>query len=157
MTSATNGDRRKTALREVLAAAGVVLSLIFVGYELRQNRQVARAAAVQAIADQSLDVILTWSSDPQSVQLLAQVLDGATPDAFSRDENAKLRLMFLALLRIAESRYRQAELGVVSDPTIFGGAASVLNSPYLEARWADLRGSVAPDFAERFETQYGLP
>ena len=75
--------QRRKGMRDTLAAVGVVLSLIFVGYELRQNTQVARAAAVQAIADQSLEVILAWTSDAESLRLLRHVLDGATPDAFT--------------------------------------------------------------------------
>jgi hypothetical protein len=46
------------AALETLEVTGVVLSFIFVGHELRQNTQVARAAAVQAISDQSVQVIL---------------------------------------------------------------------------------------------------
>lgn len=151
-----SSGQRGYGLRASLAAAGVVLSLIFVGFELRQNTQVARAAAVQAIADQSIDVILAWTTDEQSVLLLSEVLRGATPDEFTREENTKLRLMFLAQLRIAESRHRQAELGVITDPTIFGGAASTLRSPYLRAYWGSLKSSVAPDFALEFENEYGL-
>ena len=132
------------------------VSLVFVGYELRQNNQVARAAAVQAIADQSIEVINTFISDPESVRLLSGVLDGAAPADFTDVENTKLRLMFLAQLRIAESRYRQADLGVVNDPTIFGGAASALRSPYFRERWPSLRNSVAPDFAATFEVEYDL-
>ena len=151
-----NGTQRTRGIREAVAALGVIVSLGFVGYELRQNNQVARAAAIQAIADQSLEVINTWTSDEESVRLLSGVLAGATPEEFTAIENTKLRLMFLALLRIAESRQRQAELGVVNDPTIFGGAASALRSPYLRERWPTLRGSVAPDFAAIFEIEYGL-
>ncbi len=39
----------KKAIRETLAVLGVVASLIFVGYEIRQNTIAARAAAYQAI------------------------------------------------------------------------------------------------------------
>ena len=138
-------------VRESVAALGVIISLAFVGYELRQNNQVARAAAVQTISDQSIEVINTFISDQESVRLLSAVLDGATEADFTAVENTKLRLMFLAQLRIAESRYRQAELGVVNDPTIFGGAAATLRSPYFRGRWPDLRNSVAPDFAATFE------
>ena len=37
------------AIREALAALGVIASLLFVGFEIRQNTMVARASAYQAI------------------------------------------------------------------------------------------------------------
>lgn len=152
MSEPNSGSR----LREILAAIGVVLSLVFVGYELRQNTQVSKAAAIQGLADQSLDIILTWTSDGETVHLLTRVLAGETPDTFTADENTKIRLMFLAILRNAESRHRQTTLGILEDPTILGGAASIWRTPYLAERWPVLRESVAPDFAEAFELEYGL-
>jgi len=143
-------------LREGLAALGVILSLAFVGYEIRQNTQVSRAAAIQGVTDQSLETILAWSEDEQAVGLLGRVLSGAVPSDFTDNENTKLRLMYLASLRVAESRYRQRELGIIDDPTILGGSAAILRAPYLSERWDRLKSGVSPDFAADFEVEYGL-
>lgn len=143
-------------LREGLAALGVILSLVFVGYEIRQNTQVSRAAAIQGVTDQSLETILSWSEDEQAVALLGRVLKGAVPSDFTDDENTKLRLMYLASLRVAESRFRQSELGIIEDQTILGGSAAILRAPYLLERWEQLKSGVSPDFAASFEAEYGL-
>ena len=147
---------RSGPIRDSLAALGVVVSLLFVGYEIRQNTQVARAAAIQATADQSLQVIIAWAADEQAVRLMTRLLDGALPSEFSDDENTKLRFMFLATFRIMENRYRQSDLGLIDDPMIFTGRAAIYRSPYLAARWDEFRSAVVPDFAEQFEVDFGL-
>ena len=147
---------RGRVVREGLAALGVILSLAFVGYEIRQSTNVSRAAAIQGITDQSLETILAWSEDEQAVTLLRRVLNGEVPSDFTEDETMKLRLMYLATLRVAESRYRQTELGIIEDPTILGGSAALLRAPYLSKRWDRLKPAVSADFAEDFEAEYGL-
>ena len=42
------------------ATLGVIISLVFVGYEIRQNTNVARAAAVQAISEQVIQWQKIW-------------------------------------------------------------------------------------------------
>ena len=147
---------RGRTFREGLAALGVIVSLVFVGYEIRQNTQVSRAAAIQGVTDQSLETILSWSEDEQAVTLLGRVLNGEVPADFTDYENTKLRLMYLASLRAAESRYRQMELGLVDDPTILGGSAAILRAPYLAERWDGLKSGLSRDFAADFEVEYGL-
>jgi hypothetical protein len=139
-----------------LAALGVVLSLAFVGYEIRQNTQLSRAAAIQGQAELSAEIILSWIEDDEALSLLTRILNGALPSEFTEHENQKLRLMCLVVLRNAENRYRQRALGVLDRATVLGGSASILSAPYLSARWDTLRSAVAPDFAERFEEEYGI-
>ncbi len=143
-------------IRDIPAVLGVVLSLVFVGYEIRQNTQVAKAAAIQATAEQSMQISLTWSGDDLAIDLLTRILTGSLPPEFTEHENTKLRLMFLSALRAAESRYRQLQLGVLDDAGIMGGAASIYRTAYLAARWEVLRPAIPPDFAEQFEIEYGL-
>ena len=55
----------KEAIRETLGFLGVAASLIFVGWEIRQNTVVARAATRHAIVDNSFEFILSRASDPE--------------------------------------------------------------------------------------------
>jgi hypothetical protein len=103
-----------------------------------------------------LNTILAWTQDEQTVTLLDRVLKDEVPSDFTDYERMKLRLIYLAALRVAESRYRQSELGMIEDPTILGGAAAILRAPYLSEQWERLRSAVAPDFAADFEARYEL-
>ena len=147
---------RDRSIRDGLAALGVALSMLFVGYEVRQNTQVAKAAVIQGTVEQSLQLVIAWAADEQAVGLMTRLLNGALPSEFSDDENTKARLMFLGAFRIMEGRYRLNDLGLLEDPMVFGGRAAIYRSPYLAARWDELRPTLVRDFAERFEMDFGL-
>ena len=51
-------------LGEILAALGVVASLIYVGYQIRETRKAVRAATAQARTDPGVQLITTrYTSD----------------------------------------------------------------------------------------------
>ena len=141
---------------EGLAALGVVVSLLFVGYEIRQNTQVSRAASLEAQAELGAEIALNFLADAEVVQFFTRIADGALPSDFEKHENTKIRLMYVALLRSAEVRYRHKDLGILDDTSVLGGSASLFRYPYLAASWDQLKLVVAPDFAVRFEADYGL-
>ncbi len=47
-------------LIEAIAALGIIVTLVFVVLEIRQNTDVARSATVQAMAAQSYDAATPW-------------------------------------------------------------------------------------------------
>ena len=55
------------AIRETLAALGVIASMVFVGLEIRQSNVQARAAAYQAIGIAAAEVHDNWAHDRQFV------------------------------------------------------------------------------------------
>ncbi len=58
---------------EVLAVIGVISSLVFVAFEIRQNTLVSRAASIQAMADASIQISLAWADDDEGLALLDRV------------------------------------------------------------------------------------
>jgi len=146
---------RETA--EILGVIGVVSSMIFVAFEIRQNTQVSRAASIQAMADVSIQITLAWVNDDEGLALLDQILDGAVPSELTSMENAKLRMYYVAALRAAESRYRQIDLGLLPEgDTWVGGSAAIYSVPYVAAYWPVLRNSIAADFAAYMAAEYGF-
>ncbi len=152
MTDNGTGGR----IAEGMAALGLVLSLVFVGYEIRQNTQLSKAAALQSQAELATEIILSWIADDDALRLVTRIRKGALPSDFNEHENAKIRMMYLALLRSAEIRYRQRELDILDDTLVMGGSASLLRAPYLAAGWDQIKDAVAPDFADRFEEERAL-
>ena len=67
-------------LGEILAALGVVASLIYVGYQIRETRKAVRAATAQARTDLGVQLITTrYTSD--IAELLTRSLE--QPDSLS--------------------------------------------------------------------------
>jgi hypothetical protein len=156
-------DRQRTLeewrvgkIGEGLAALGVIVSLLFVGYEIRQNTQLSKAASLEAQAELGAEIALNFLADAEVVQFLTRIADGELPSDFEKHENTKIRLMYVALLRSAEIRYRHKDLGVLDDTSVLGGSGNTLRAPYLAANWDQLKLVVSPDFALRFEADYGL-
>ncbi len=92
-------------------------------------------------------MILSWIADDDALRLLTRIRKDALPADFNEHENAKIRLMYLALLRSAEIRYRQRELDILDDTKVMGGSGSVLRAPYLAAHWDQIKDAVASDIA----------
>lgn len=136
-----------------IAAASVVISLLFVGYEIRQNTAVARATAAQAFTQQIVDLNAILISEGFPV-LNARMVEGAIRADFSTAEQFQIDVTHLSLLRIWESLYRGVQEGIVDDTMLdplSGDGPGPWTLPYFVESWPQYRGSFTDDFAIFFE------
>lgn len=149
-------SRRARAVAELIAALGVILSLIFVGMELRQNTVAVRAATYQALSDASAEAVSDLAHDPDLLAVVQRVYfeDVRWTDLADR-ENARLSFYYLSLLRRLENTYQQHASGVVDDRVFesYGWRDSLWDRPHFWDFWYDWGGqhSVVPDFREFFQ------
>lgn len=122
------GDRSEWIKRsvEIIAAVGVIVSLMFVGFEIRQNTAVARGQARQELAALNQEWLLTmgqdaefealwykaWGADPRS--------GAAEPIELTEAEERRAWFIMTMHLRRLENVYLQYREGLVD--------ASALNS-----------------------------
>ena len=143
----------------VLSAVGVVVSLIFVGFELRQNTAAVKASAIQELSAQSVGFLTDWATDETIPALLAQTSAGALPADFTAEENQRLTLIYLAALRAYEARFIQVQLGVL-DETMFeamAGSSAFYERPWLRASWGEIfETSLGPEFASFFKSRFKI-
>lgn len=133
----------KTSIRELVAAGGVILSLLFVGLEIRANTNAVRGATIQGISDQSITVTLAIAEIPELRAAYSKVLAGREQELTLAEEDAVTQL-YSAAMRISENRFRQLDLGVLDSPGAVGGGAALYRVPFFGAYWAT-RGSEYPD------------
>ena len=148
---------RKT-MGQMLAAASVVLSLLFVGYEIRQNTSVARTAAAQAFTQQIIDLNAILVADGYPA-LNTRMAEGALRSDFNPDEQMIIDVTHMSLLRIWESYFRAVEAGIVDEEILnpLGGAGpSPFGHAYFVESWPFYRGGFTEDFASYFEGERGL-
>lgn len=146
------------ALGQISAASGVVLSLLFVGYEIRQNTAVARMSAAQAFTQQIIDINAILMSDGFS-DTNVRAMSGASRSEFAPEEQFELDMVMLSLLRVWESLFRSVEVGIVDAELLepLGGSGpSPWTSPYFLESWPQYRDAFTGDFAEYFEQVRGL-
>jgi len=130
---------------EVLGVLGVIASMIFVGIEIRQNTYVARGATLQAVSQQSQDLVMVGLDNPE----LRSAFQAAREDRLSPEQRILMNWFISAKLRADENRFRQVELGIL-DASIFQQLShhGAYRLPYFAEYWA-LRGNYyAPDFQE---------
>lgn len=144
------------SLREGLAALGVILSLVFVGAEVRQNTIATRAATLNDLAAGSREWLMSLATSPELISVWRRWLAG---EDLTRDELEMAEITVNALLRNVENVFLQVESGAVDESALvsygFGGA-SAWESPnfpgYWERRWVRYH----PDFVDAFEQQTGV-
>jgi len=127
--------------------------------EIRQNNQLARGQARQALADQNQDWLLNLAEDSATFAVFNKVWvsDGEVTD----DEHQRARLMMIAGLRRAENVYLQFREGLVDESALDAYGIHMMRrqaaTPTFESFWVDddFRSTFDAGFVEFFEDTGG--
>jgi hypothetical protein len=146
---ALESDRRWSwrDFRDTVGLVAVIAGLVFVGLEIRQNTAATRGATLQAIAEQgqaTFDIALENREVRVAYQRTRPGLRYATPE-----DLVVLGWWYGSVLRIAENRYRQVQLGILPEDALtqLGGASLAYRHPYFGVFWESQRPTVPSDFA----------
>ena len=145
----------KTAIREMVAAGGVIVSLVFVGLEIRANTSAVRGATIQGISDQSIEAALAVAEIPEMREGFAKIFAGREAELTPAEEDA-LVMLYTAVMRISENRFRQRQLGVFETPEAVGGGAAMYRVPFFRTFWDSRRFEYPSDFAN-YVDEFLLP
>jgi hypothetical protein len=144
------------SLREGLAALGVVLSLVFVGTEIRQNTIATRAATLNDLAAGSRDWLMSIATNPELASVWRRWLEG---DELTDDDLQMAEITVNGLLRNVENVFLQVRAGAVDESALvsygFGGS-SAWESPHFPEYWARRWVRYHPEFVAAFEQQTGV-
>ena len=102
---------------EVIAVVGVVLSLLFVGLQLRQSAIVSRASAYQDLGIAMAEGWRLRASNPALNDIVARA-GSADPDVWSGltdSESLQARAFTLSFLRIYQSAYLEVQEGLLKE------------------------------------------
>jgi hypothetical protein len=125
------------SIAEIVAAIGVIISLIFVGMQVNESSNETRAATIQAAADAEsfmLVTLITHASTWDKVVVGAPLETG--------EENRRAILLFNLMMTENENRYRQFQSGY-------------LDSQSWESRLSNLRSIVKLPIFESWRFSYG--
>ena len=100
-------------LKEVIGFIGVVGSLLFVGYELRQNTQATRATAIQESINVARQQIQMYALDADANRI--SFIGRDSLDVLNVEEQERYRWMMLSFFWGMQGVYRQWDLGVLPD------------------------------------------
>ena len=135
-------------LVEALGVLAIVVSLVFVGLEVRQNTNAVKSTVLESSAQASYDSIVLMIEN-ESLRRAQAAIDGPVPD-----ENRRLlNLYYAALLRIQLNRFMQTRLGVIDADTVsvVGGVGGIYNNPSFREYWSKRRDRYDPEFISYME------
>jgi len=136
---------------EIIALVGIIVSLIFVAFEIRQNTYVARSTIIQMVTEQSIGALQLMVESNELRDALHAVEDGSA----TRDQGRQAELFFALLIRGQQNRYMQAGLGIVSLDEILnlGGRAPIYKSAAFTRWWRKSSQSYGAKFRRHVETR----
>ncbi|MFV1985682.1 MAG: hypothetical protein ACC682_00260 [Gemmatimonadota bacterium] len=149
----TEGEGRRRGVRDLVGFIGVVLSMLFVGLEVRQNTTAVRSATQQAIADQANTLDLLVASDPAMARLMGRLFEEQITFADAADDPELLQLAFFvrAALRRVENIYLQVENGVLDEAAFDRIGYGFYRTPFARSVWVDMKNSFDPSFRAFFD------
>ncbi len=144
------------AIRETLAALGVIASMVFVGLEIQQNNKLARGQARQALAELNQDWLVLMAGEDMNA-LWEKVW--ASEEELARDEWLRGSMLMTLQLRRMENVFFQWREGLVDESALgsYGlqTAARDFAVPRFKLYWVDedWRSGFDPGFVEFLENQ----
>ena len=132
---------------QVMASIGVVIGLMFVALELRENSRIATEQGISAMSG-AYSNFLSRLDDPSARDVLIRAMEES--DEFSLQESLQLTSLYLELLNGAEADFVIGESrGLSSDVSVTGGLSTTiwLSNRYGRAFWKNTRMLYTPEFA----------
>jgi hypothetical protein len=102
-------------IAEVIGSIGVIISLVFVGLQIRKNTIASESATYQASVGYDIQMLMALSSDPEQAKIFNSYTWVAEATNLSDDDIVRAEYQMTALLRHLENLYLQHKLGMLSD------------------------------------------
>ena len=148
---------------EIAAAVSVVVSLVFVGFQIRQstaqtalNTRVAETAAYQDLQAQLAQVTTVQIENPDLRRVMTRVGSGDRLEAAGDEDDRHVYLAFARLvIRLGDLAFYQRQTGLIDDARLVSMLAplriEVLSHPLGLSVWDSMSSSLVPGFVEYIE------
>ena len=140
------------AIANVLAAVGVIATLIYLSVQIRQNTKAVRSSSIQNLVQ---NFSTTAQAAVENEEIIPLLLKGnAGLDGLTEVERARLHFWFIVTFRRFEGVYFQRDLGIVDADVIDGFERShlaVLASKGAQEWWATSNGIFNSGFVRYVE------
>ncbi len=139
-------------ISQIVAALGIMLSLIFVGLQVRQNTRQAKADAAQAVHDNFAKWYLSFSEHPHLSNIGIKGLAGL--DNLTPEETMHFITSILAVISYTQSAFYKWREGDLDDELWRSWERSSLS--YLDTKggketWAIRKYAFTPEFVDYVE------
>ncbi len=136
---------------ETFGIVAVIVSLLFLGYELKRANDIAEAEAISTVYQAGNDFLLAVIADQNMRQVLRKTfVDGS--DSLTVDEQMLFSSMMTYIYNINEVAWKYHQLGLMRDEDLALGVAElcvwIKGNPAGAKDWATRRDIVLSGFYE---------
>ena len=125
-----------TGVANFLGALGIIGSLIFVGLELRQNQQIAKVSAYQALVEQIADFNVVLLTSPEVSRIRIAALNN---EKLTNLEQEQYTAYWRMLQRQSELAFVQYQAGIIGEElltrTLGPFSHNIRNSALARSIW----------------------
>lgn len=135
------------AVAEVVGAIGVVITLVYLAIQIKQNTASLKSSTLQSMLEASAGLHDLCASDPELGRLFLMGIESQAN--LSEDELPRFHFLMMAFMRRLEAIYNQGLSGQVPESDwsgVRGSAIEVIASPGAGEWWALNRYRFSPDF-----------
>ncbi len=141
---------------EILGGLGLIASLVFVAYEVRQNTIAARASALQQLGIATAEMWGEISRNPAQLRIYFDRSDVHLSE-WTADDWARTLVQMTAWSRLAETGLLQVREGLLPPSSLellgYSSTRYWLQNPATSCLWKHrLRAMVGEDFASHVES-----
>ncbi len=141
-------------IAELFGIAAIVASLIFVGLQMKQTKEIALSTAYQARATASMELRLAPTESPEFLSAITKLLTGDTQD-LTPDQITYLRSYFYASLVYLENNHFQYLNGFLSEEqwqSNMGDLRWLFSLDFYQSLWEEFPGDWPDSFVDVIES-----
>ena len=147
----------KLSIPEAIATVGVIASLLFVGFELRQSNDMARTEMLTTQAQGWMQTTQNLAGNERLSELMFHSYEYTYREFNGADQIAFFNLN-LGILKFYEIQFQQVRVGIIEEDDVSWPPATsqFFTSAIQHEMWPSYRRWFVQDFAEFWEQRFGL-
>ena len=145
-----------STLGELIGAAAVVVSLVYLSRQVRMSNQLARAEASRSPTSDLNMLNASFGVNPAFQTALRRAIEGTERKDFAPDDRVLLDLYFVSVTNIYEQLTREVREGILGQQALDFGGKGLFELPFYRTSWPILKPFLSSSFSGDFEKRYGL-
>ena len=133
---------------EIVGIAGIIVSLIFLGYEMKRSNDIAETEAVAAIYSMTNEMGLALAENPELSRVFGQALSDF--ESLSPDDRWTLYVLLEYVINVNEAAWKYYDKGIINqeeaDYFARGLCKLIGRHPSLVAAWRSNKQDRLPGF-----------
>jgi hypothetical protein len=135
-------------LGEFIGGVAVLVTLVYLAVQVRQNTRTVAAASSQAVTSTSADILMRGAANKDLAQVFLKMI--SAPDSLDAVERIQAWMYLRAAFRTMENQYYQSRRGLLDEswPGYLQTLGILIRTPYIREWWRGDRTTFGPLFRE---------